>query len=558
MSNLPDEIKQQLEKLWFFGNYEKPIIISAVIELSKDEIPSELAKDLAEIDGIKVEVRIERLNDKIIWKMAKIEALGYATSFAKKVDEIYEKTGGEKTYTPYEIVKDGKILNSKLFGVIVDILKDGVVYLTPYILPYEIEAVIYPDIKIQGIFSLPLISNALINHIKSVVSRPKKHRFLNYVRRVEDITKSYVSEDLLMYEDEQFRFELFGGGDQVIEGLIASIILHSEEKRKKIFLIEEPEIHLHPDYVRKLARVLEDLSRELDIQILITTHSPEFVGALQDWSVITVVRLDRVQTEELGSKPATKVYNLKERDRMAIEALAQTLGISPGIIAFTDVVILVEGRSDEIIFSKYVQILRQEQKLRNLSFYSWRFLDFASKGNLKAIINTLKEFDIFIAVIVDGDKKGEEYIESAKECGLIPNETAFQLKKSDILYYIDKDLLIKSLQMVIEPYLAKLEGGIKNRIEELIDKAKEKDEGLLAREGNETILRNIVSVLYDNLKQIDEQLAERYKEDGKNRLEHYLKTKIAELSIPKIDNVPSDIEDIFTTIDRQLERRSRT
>lgn len=51
-------------------------------------------------------------------------------------------------------------------------------------------------------------------------------------------------------------------------------------KDKKIILIEEPEIHLHPSIIRKLAKIMCKIVEEENKQIILTTHSEVFVSSL--------------------------------------------------------------------------------------------------------------------------------------------------------------------------------------------------------------------------------------------------------------------------------------
>ena len=48
----------------------------------------------------------------------------------------------------------------------------------------------------------------------------------------------------------------------------------------KIVAIEEPEIHLHPSMVRKLALTLAEIALKEDRRLVISTHSETFVVAL--------------------------------------------------------------------------------------------------------------------------------------------------------------------------------------------------------------------------------------------------------------------------------------
>lgn len=47
-----------------------------------------------------------------------------------------------------------------------------------------------------------------------------------------------------------------------------------------LLLLDEPDVHLHPDQQEKLASFLVDLIQERKFQVIITTHSTAFVGAL--------------------------------------------------------------------------------------------------------------------------------------------------------------------------------------------------------------------------------------------------------------------------------------
>ena len=68
-----------------------------------------------------------------------------------------------------------------------------------------------------------------------------------------------------------------GFGVNQLVHLLAKV-LHSDTG---IVCIEEPEIHLHPSAIRKLARELADIVRESgDKHLLISTHSKQFIMSL--------------------------------------------------------------------------------------------------------------------------------------------------------------------------------------------------------------------------------------------------------------------------------------
>jgi predicted ATPase len=54
-----------------------------------------------------------------------------------------------------------------------------------------------------------------------------------------------------------------------------------EIKNKGVLILDEPEIHLHPGWQLKFAEILILLQKEFDLTILLTTHSPYFLEALE-------------------------------------------------------------------------------------------------------------------------------------------------------------------------------------------------------------------------------------------------------------------------------------
>lgn len=73
--------------------------------------------------------------------------------------------------------------------------------------------------------------------------------------------------------DSRFPLELLGTGYIQLIQIFCYILLF----KPKILLVDEPDIHLHPNIQEKLAPLLTDISLEMDVKILLTTHSPFIV-----------------------------------------------------------------------------------------------------------------------------------------------------------------------------------------------------------------------------------------------------------------------------------------
>ncbi len=51
-----------------------------------------------------------------------------------------------------------------------------------------------------------------------------------------------------------------------------------------LLIIDEPEVHLHPTWQVKYAEILVRLSKEFAIPIVLTSHSPYFIEAIEAYS----------------------------------------------------------------------------------------------------------------------------------------------------------------------------------------------------------------------------------------------------------------------------------
>lgn len=67
-----------------------------------------------------------------------------------------------------------------------------------------------------------------------------------------------------------------------------------------LLIIDEPEAHLHPQWIVEYARILVEFAKCRKVRILLTTHSPDMVHALRDFA------------ENNGLSSSTKFYLAKE------------------------------------------------------------------------------------------------------------------------------------------------------------------------------------------------------------------------------------------------------
>jgi hypothetical protein len=252
-----------------------------------------------------------------------------------------------------------------------------------------------------------------------------------------------------------------GGGTQ--EALLLSRLIH--EIPAPIIAIEEPETHLHPGLVKKL---YEDFSHLADgpeaKQLFIATHSPFFLDRTKIGNLWVVRKSGFESKFEKVSKPGDFRNAFDE------------LGINPSDLLFSDGAILVEGRSEEILFPNFARLLSSDFERKGITVIPVMGKT-KTKHNLAMWSEIAKNAQIPIFIILDGNAKSE--VDNAIEKGLIEPERAFTLQKNCIEAYYPSQKLTKALNELFQLGISEKEVAkilqTQNPAKELNQKLQKKD-----------------------------------------------------------------------------------
>ena len=338
-----------------------------------------------------------------------------------------------------------------------------------------------------------------------------KHLYLNKVRKAYDFKRSdviFTAEDLYdeitekllgeekgrifvkefqnfisqeFYDDEEFTLipqqskgylnvkignepdrALHNLGDGIKQLITILYKIFEKKDESAIFFIEEPEINLHPGYQRKLIQILQsDIFQ--NHQFFITTHSNHFVDSCFDYDNISIFKF--INVNKLNN--TFQIINTSPND---IELL-QLLGVNNSSVFLSNCTIWVEGISDKILISKYLEVYFKSKGISkykediNYSFVEyggnnithWSFMPTEEIETINSSGITNRCF-----IVCDNDNDSERKRKRKQNlCSIFGENNYCELTVREIENTISRDVLEKTLfpNGNIE-YLKKYEGNL--------------------------------------------------------------------------------------------------
>ncbi|MBP5511809.1 ATP-binding protein [Candidatus Saccharibacteria bacterium] len=206
--------------------------------------------------------------------------------------------------------------------------------------------------------------------------------FLLLPRYDRNMQKEYLAVKI-GNNDERPLYDLGDGIKQMI-----TILYKVFEKKddESIFVIEEPEINLHPGYQRKLITTLNS-----DIfpkhQYFIVTHSNHVIESVMENSDAAVFKI---------SKPDRDIERFKVVKSMDNDVeILDLLGVSNGSVFMSNCLIFIEGMSDRILIQKYLEVFMKDKKVNYRENVNYAFIE-TGGGNIAhwSFLKDLDETDI--------------------------------------------------------------------------------------------------------------------------------------------------------------------
>lgn len=160
-------------------------------------------------------------------------------------------------------------------------------------------------------------------------------------------------------KDKQFPISQLG------DGLQQAIILTYEAFIKKnethAFFIEEPELHMHAGMVRQL---MNFYLNETPHYYFFTTHSNHLLDMADESDQVMIQKFVKQPKEEDRTKFDFKIYRC-DRDR----DLLASLGVRPSSVYLANCTIWVEGITDRLYITKYMEKYLADLESSNIELY---------------------------------------------------------------------------------------------------------------------------------------------------------------------------------------------
>lgn len=333
----------------------------------------------------------------------------------------------------------------------------------------------------------------------------------NYDFHVEKDGKKFQIGQASSGEKEIFNFLL---------GIIAFV------GKGGLFLMDEPELHLHPSWQTLLISFFEELATKTNSQFIISTHSPIFITNKILSNTIRFYKNDD-NSSNLIAIPETKIKKTREMLHIVNSQNNEKM-------FFADKVILVEGITDRLIMKKLLGILIGKSKKSEVI----EVLDVGSKDNLQKYRDFLDLIRVTNYIVADqdyiadvGDKDLKKML-VADENSLINNvfkntrsndRTTLVEKLEDAIRKKDKDELLTFLRYIKNRHLRikkNLTVNENKKIEKFLD-MKKKEKIYILRKGDIEDYFNIKKHDLDKVMELikDENFSTNFKANRKKTSE---------------------------------------
>ncbi|MCF7812437.1 AAA family ATPase [Candidatus Gracilibacteria bacterium] len=216
---------------------------------------------------------------------------------------------------------------------------------------------------------------------------------------VQEISDQYKYLKLSLTKDElALPINRLGSGFQSLI-VIAIFRTYLELQGKDaIFLIEEPEMFLHPHAKKNFYEILKAMA-DKGAQVIYTTHATEFVR-LRDYENVKRVIIDKKKTKIF---PENETIELDFSEDKLLK-FSLSVNNERAELFFAEKVLLVEGNTEKLVFEYILRNLYEFEPNK----YNVSIVETSGKGDMPKYVKLLKSFQIPFVCVYDSDLLDQE------------------------------------------------------------------------------------------------------------------------------------------------------
>ena len=201
---------------------------------------------------------------------------------------------------------------------------------TPYFLDYKIPFLQFERYgkkqHHQRLLYQKLIDQSAQNDILDPDKNKEIIKFQSKVDKLINGRFRFNNRGLIEFEQNGKKFELSNTSTGLKSMGILQLLLENRKLKENTYLImDEPEVHLHPEWQVKLAEILVLLVKDLNVNLFINSHSSEFIEAIEVYSIKYGLRDETnfylTRKDENGEK-----YNVEKIEYENLYELYNNLG----------------------------------------------------------------------------------------------------------------------------------------------------------------------------------------------------------------------------------------
>jgi predicted ATPase len=137
-------------------------------------------------------------------------------------------------------------------------------------------------------------SNTLWGYLSSLLERSDEKKHISLKTRKMLIRIQHLIHGSIKLKDDEFDYEMRYIREDNLDiplkdaatgiktfAYIIRLLENGCLDENTLLIIDEPEAHLHPQWIVEYARILVLLFKELGVRVLIASHNPDMVAAIQ-------------------------------------------------------------------------------------------------------------------------------------------------------------------------------------------------------------------------------------------------------------------------------------